>query len=287
MSSSLIPYQQDASLSQYMRQIGRYDVLEAGEEYTLAIRYRDEGDVDAARQLVLGNLRFVIKVAFGYRKYGVPVMELIQEGNLGLMEAVSKFKPEKGYRLITYAVWWIRAYIQKYILDTWSIVRRGTTRAQRKLFYKLNRKEAELAHLNEGEVSSEELAEALDVTTADIDAMRQMLRGGDVSLDAPMAGDEQGSYVDFLADATADQESMVIEDEQRYMLSNAVDTVRGVLSERDQMILDRRILAEDPDTLEVLSRDFKVSRERVRQLESGIRKKIAGLLTSDASPYPA
>jgi len=263
-----------------MRHLGQYALLSPEEEYSLAQRYREDADLEAARQLVLGNLRFVVKIAFGYRKYGLPMMELIQEGNLGLMEAVSKFKPDKGFRLITYAVWWIRAYIQKYILDTWSIVRRGTTRAQRKLFYKLNRKEAELTHRNETAVSSEELAKELDVSTEDIDEMRQMLRGGDISLDAPLGGDEDGTYVDFLADAAADEEATVIADEQRYLLGSAVDTVRSVISDRDKAILDRRILAEEPATLEVLSHDFSISRERVRQLETVIRQKIAGLLTA-------
>jgi RNA polymerase sigma-32 factor len=264
-------------LAKYMRELANHDVLEREEEERLAYLYYETGDVDAARRLVLSHLRFVVKVAFGYKRYGLPMMEIIQEGNLGLMEAVRKFNPNKGYRLITYAVWWIRAYIQRYILDMWSVVRRGTTRAQRKLFYNLQKTTNQLAQSEGRELKAGEIAEALDVEESDVQAMQQMMRGADVSLDQTL-GDDGDSYIDFLADSSDSQEQQYIANEEVVQVRDAVDTVRSVLNDRDRDILERRLLAEDPATLEELSKDYSISRERVRQLESNIKKKIKGLL---------
>lgn len=281
MTQALVPYAGGSDLSQYLREISQYPLLEREQETELALRYRDTGDLDAARKLVLSNLRFVVKVAMGYRKYGLPVMELVQEGNLGLMEAVRKFDPTKGYRLITYAVWWIRAYIQKHILDMWSIVRRGTTRAQRKLFYNLRKTANEMQQQAGRDMSADELAEALDVDTADVQAMQQMMSGADVSLDAQMSvgdDDEGVTYMDFLADSSDSQETIVIAEEERGAVAAVIESLHETLSERDRAILDRRLLADPPATLEELSRDYGISRERVRQLEDTLKKKIRGML---------
>ncbi len=279
--SALVSYNKSADLSQYMRDLANYPVLERSEEERLSLHYYETGDVETARKLVMSHLRFVVKVAFGYKKYGVPLMDLIQEGNLGLMEAVRKFNPHKGYRLITYAVWWIRAYIQKYILDMWSVVRRGTTRAQRKLFYSLQKTVNQLSQEAGGEVSTSDLALALDVSEDDIVQMQQMMRGSDVSLDLPVEEGES-SYVDFLVDTTPSQEDESIRSEETVEITQAIDTVRSVLSDRDKDILEKRLLAEDPATLEELSKVYDISRERVRQLETNIKKKIKGLLTTSA-----
>lgn len=287
MSQALVPYAGGSDLSQYLREISQYPILDRDQETELALRYRETGDLEAARKLVLSNLRFVVKVAMGYRKYGLPVMELVQEGNLGLMEAVRKFDPEKGYRLITYAVWWIRAYIQKHILDMWSIVRRGTTRAQRKLFYNLRKTANEMQQQAGRDMSADELAEALDVDTADVQAMQQMMSGADVSLDAQVAvgdDDEGVTYLDFLADSGDSQETVVIAEEERGKVAAVIQSLHNTLSERDRAILDRRLLADPPATLEELSRDYGISRERVRQLEDTLKKKIRGMLVGSVSP---
>ena len=287
MSQALVPYAGGSDLSQYLREISQYPILDRDQETELALRYRETGDLEAVRKLVLSNLRFVVKVAMGYRKYGLPVMELVQEGNLGLMEAVRKFDPEKGYRLITYAVWWIRAYIQKHILDMWSIVRRGTTRAQRKLFYNLRKTANEMQQQAGRDMSADELAEALDVDTADVQAMQQMMSGADVSLDAQVAvgdDDEGVTYLDFLADSGDSQETVVIAEEERGKVAAVIQSLHNTLSERDRAILDRRLLADPPATLEELSRDYGISRERVRQLEDTLKKKIRGMLVGSVSP---
>ena len=271
MAKNLIPVvSPDGGLSRYLREIRDFPMLDAEEEYVLAKRWREHDDVESAHTLVTSHLRLVAKIAMGYRGYGLPVGELIAEGNIGLMQAVKRFEPDKGFRLATYAMWWIRASIQEYILRSWSLVKMGTTTAQKKLFFNLRRLKGQLQAIEEGDLHPETvktIADKLDVSEDDVVQMNRRLAGADHSLNAPMRVDGEGEWQDWLVDETPDQETVFGEAEEmgkrRDLLADAMQT----LNDRERRILTERRLKDDPSTLEDLSKEFGVSRERVRQIE--------------------
>lgn len=259
--------------AKYLRAISKHPVLTPEEERELALRYK-QGDQEAGKRLILCNLRFVVKVALEYRGYGVRLSDIIQEGNLGLMVALRHFDPSKGYRFISYAIWWIRAYIQNYIMRTWSLVKVGTTQAQKKLFYKMGR----LWELEEGEGSREEklkgLAEELAVKEEDVEEMYERVRFRDLSLDAKVDKEQETTFLDFLADLAPNQEERLADQERIELIKKVIGEALSKLSERERMVIEKRLLTEDPLTLQDLSRVFKVSRERVRQIEIQAIKKL-------------
>lgn len=261
----------EASLNRYLAEIKKFPILAPEQEYMLAKRFQEHGDPDAAAQLVTSHLRLVAKIAMGYRGYGLPVSELISEGNIGLMQGVKKFEPDRGFRLATYAMWWIRASIQEFILRSWSLVKMGTTAAQKKLFFNLRRMKAKLDAFEDGDLSPEHVAKIatdLGVTEEEVTSMnRRMAMGGDTSLNVPMREDSEGQWQDWLADEGPLQDERVAEaqeaDVRHEMLTEAMDD----LNEREKHILTERRLTDDPKTLEELSQVYGVSRERVRQIE--------------------
>ncbi|MFA5516576.1 MAG: RNA polymerase sigma factor RpoH [Desulfuromonadales bacterium] len=265
----------------YMKQINRFALLSREEEYELARVYRQEGDLQAAHRLICANLRFVVKIAQEYRSYGMKMLDLIQEGNIGLMLAVKKFEPEKGIRLISYAVWWIRAYIQNYIIRSWSLVKIGTTQAQKKLFYKLNQARAAVLQLT-GREDAEDIARELTVRDADVEEMAMRMAARDSSLDVQLTAGEDYTLMDTLADDRDNQEERLLQDEQEQLLSAQVRTALSVLNERERYIVAARILADQPRTLQDLADEFGISRERIRQLEKGALEKVRGSLPQAA-----
>ncbi|MFV2091583.1 MAG: RNA polymerase sigma factor RpoH [Hyphomicrobiales bacterium] len=272
-------------LSRYLSEIRRLPMLEPQEEYMLAKSWREHDDREAAHRLVTSHLRLVAKIAMGYRGYGLPINEVISEGNVGLMQAVKRFEPEKGFRLATYAMWWIRASIQEYILRSWSLVKMGTTASQKKLFFNLRKIKGKIQALNSGDLLPDQvdhIAEKLGVSTADVISMNRRL-GGDTSLNAPMRADsEGGEWQDWLVDDVDDQETMLGNSEElsqrRAMLAGALDQ----LNEREQRIFTARRLDEDQLTLEALSQEFGVSRERVRQIEVRAFEKVQAAVKKQA-----
>lgn len=273
MSSSLPALSN--SLQSYLAQIRNYPVLSREEEHELAMRLRETGDLEAARQLIVSNLKFVVRIANEYKNYNVNTMDLIQEGNIGLMKAVRGFDPTKGYRLISYAVWWIRAYIQNHIMKTWSLVKVGTNQSQRKLFYKLrstkNKIEATGAEMGEDIYS--EIAKELDVPDSQVIEMDRIMSGKDLSLDATVEGSTERTYLDVLGD-TFDQEQFLEDSQTRPLVARKIKEVLANLKDRERYIIERRILTDSPETLEKLSRKFGISRERVRQIEKNALNKI-------------
>ncbi len=267
----------DSGLARYLDEVRRFPMLEPQQEYMLAKSYREYGDRDAAQQLVTSHLRLVAKIAMGYRGYGLPIGEVISEGNVGLMQAVKRFDPEKGFRLATYAMWWIRAAIQEYILRSWSLVKMGTTANQKRLFFNLRKVKGQISALEEGDLHPDqvaEIAERLGVTEDDVVSMNRRL-GGDASLNSPLRADaESGEWQDWLVDESDDQEKILVRSEEldnrRQMLAEALET----LNDRERRIFEARRLSEDPITLEMLSEEFGVSRERVRQIEVRAFEKI-------------
>jgi RNA polymerase sigma-32 factor len=260
----------DGNLSRYLQEIRKFPMLEQQQEYMLAKRWREHDDAEAAHQLVTSHLRLVAKIAMGYRGYGLPVSELISEGNVGLMQAVKRFDPERGFRLATYAMWWIRAAIQEYILHSWSLVKMGTTAAQKKLFFNLRKLKGQMQAIEEGDMSPENVAKIatkLEVSEEDVVNMDRRLSSPDHSLNAPLRVDGDGEWQDWLVDDSASQESLLADREEfgqrQQMLRKAM---RG-LNERERHILRERRLKEDPATLEELSQVYGISRERVRQIE--------------------
>lgn len=261
----------EGSLSRYLQEIRKFPMLEPQEEYMLAKRWKEHEDSEAAHKLVTSHLRLVAKIAMGYRGYGLPIGEVISEGNVGLMQAVKRFEPEKGFRLATYAMWWIRASIQEYILRSWSLVKLGTTAAQKKLFFNLRKVKGQIQAIEDGDLDHEhvtEIATRLGVTEDEVISMNRRLSGPDNSLNAPMRADaEGGEWQDWLVDDTVDQETALGEDEEmslrREMLAQAMQT----LNEREMHILTERRLKDEPATLEDLSQEYGISRERVRQIE--------------------
>ncbi|WP_404333336.1 RNA polymerase sigma factor RpoH [Sphingomonas sp. MMS12-HWE2-04] len=261
----------EASLNRYLAEIKKFPILTPEKEYMLAKRFQEHGDTDAAAQLVTSHLRLVAKIAMGYRGYGLPVSELISEGNIGLMQGVKKFEPERGFRLATYAMWWIRASIQEFILRSWSLVKMGTTAAQKKLFFNLRRMKAKLDAFEDGDLSPEHLAKIatdLGVTEEEVTSMnRRMAMGGDTSLNVPMREDGESQWQDWLQDDGPLQDEAVAESQEADVRHTMLVDAMEDLNEREQHILTERRLTDDPKTLEELSQVYGVSRERVRQIE--------------------
>jgi RNA polymerase sigma-32 factor len=260
----------EGSLTRYLQEIRKFPMLAPEEEFMLAKRWQEHGDIEAAHRLVTSHLRLVAKIAMGYRGYGLPIGELISEGNVGMMQAVKRFDPDRGFRLATYAMWWIRASIQEYILRSWSLVKIGTTAAQKKLFFNLRRIKGQLAAIDEGELSAEhvkKIAHDLDVPEADVISMNRRLAAPDHSLNAPMRIDGDGEWQDWLVDETPNQETRLAENEESSSRHKLLDQALGVLNERERHIIEERRLKDEPATLEDLSQKYGISRERVRQIE--------------------
>jgi len=265
------------SLTLYLSEINRIPLLSADEEKSLALRFREEGDLQAAHALITANLRFVVKVAGEYRSYGMKMLDLIQEGNIGLMMAVRKFDPSKGVRLISYAVWWIRAYIQNHIISAWSLLKIGTTQAQRKLFFKLNQaKQAIISMTGESDLHSAALT--LDVKDSEAQEMEQRLRG-ELSLDVEMFEGEGGTFLESLPDLRQNQEELLAEYQESDILERGVASALQNLNEKERFVIERRVTSESPMTLQEIADHFSLSRERVRQIEEGALKKMKRLLT--------
>ena len=270
----------DGNLSKYLARIRSFPILEKDEEYMLAKAWSEREDVEAAHQLVTSHLRLVAKIAMGYRGYGLPLSDLISEGNIGMMHAVKKFDPEKGFRLATYAMWWIKASIQEYILRSWSLVKIGTTAAQKKLFFNLRRLKGKIDAIDGGDLKPEQvtyIADSLDVPETEVISMNQRMSGGDKSLNTPMTNDIDGGgeWQDWIEDSRENQEISFAEREefeaQYSVMKNAIES----LNPREQRIIQARRLTEPPITLEELSDEFKVSRERIRQIEVRAFEKLA------------
>mgnify|MGYP003582758060 FL=1 len=261
----------DVSMNRYLAEIRKFPILAAEEEYMLAKRWQQHQDPQAAARLVTSHLRLVAKIAMGYRGYGLPVAELISEGNIGLMQGVKKFEPDKGFRLATYAMWWIRASIQEFILRSWSLVKMGTTAAQKKLFFNLRREKARIAAFEDGDLTPDqvsEIATRLGVNEDEVISMnRRMAMGGDASLNSPMREDGEGEWQDWLADETPRQDVLIAESEEREVRHELLNEAMESLNDRERHIITERRLRDDPLTLEELSQQYGVSRERVRQIE--------------------
>jgi RNA polymerase sigma-32 factor len=267
----------ESSFALYIAEIRRFPMLEPQEEYMLAKRWREHDDRDAAHKLVTSHLRLVAKIAMSYRGYGLPISEVVSEGNVGLMQAVRRFEPERGFRLATYAIWWIKAAIQEYILRSWSLVKMGTTANQKKLFFNLRKAKARISALDEGDMRpdvAKQIAIQLGVTEQDVVEMNRRL-GGDASLNAPIRENgDSGEWQDWLVDDSASQESRLAESEQSENRHKALGQALGVLDGRERRIFEARQLAEEPSTLEELADEFGVSRERIRQIEVRAFEKV-------------
>ncbi|MBM3618554.1 MAG: RNA polymerase sigma factor RpoH [Alphaproteobacteria bacterium] len=287
MATNLPTLSSDASLTQYLREINEFPMLEKDEEYSLAKKWVEKGDVAAAHRLVTSHLRFVAKIAMGYRGYGLPVSDLIAEGNIGLMQAVKRFDPDKGFRLSTYAMWWIKASIQEYVLRSWSLVKIGTSATQKRLFFNLRRLKNKLQDYQHNTLTPEnvtKVAKELDVSEEDVRDMDMRFSVSDRQLNAPISGEEGTSeYMDMLASEEESQETQLVEWQERgnrqMLLANAIAT----LNEREQDILTRRRLQEPPATLEELSQEHSISRERVRQIEVRAMEKLHTAITAEAN----
>lgn len=276
----------DGGLTRYLEEIRRFPMLEPQEEYMLAKRYHEHNDPKAAHKLVTSHLRLVAKIAMGYRGYGLPIGEVISEGNVGLMQAVKRFEPERGFRLATYAMWWIKASIQEYVLRSWSLVKMGTTANQKRLFFNLRKVKSKIQALDDGDLNPEqvkEIASRLNVSEDDVISMNRRL-SGDTSLNAPIRASEgeSGEWQDWLVDESNSQEQTLIEQDElenrRSMLEHAMDG----LNEREKRIFKARRLADDPETLEELSSEFNISRERVRQIEVRAFEKVQNAVKAAA-----
>ena len=267
----------EASLQRYMQEIRQFPMLAPEEEYMLGKRWREHGDTAAAHKLITSHLRLVAKIAMGYRGYGLPIGEVISEGNIGLMQAVKKFEPDRGFKLATYAMWWIKASIQEYILRSWSLVKMGTTANQKKLFFNLRKAKGKISALEEGDMRPDQvalIAKRLGVTQQDVVDMNRRL-GGDVSLNAPVRNDgDTGEWQDWLVDDREDQESVLAQHEEKDNRHQALTDALSVLNERERRIFEARRLADEPVTLEELAEEFGVSRERVRQIEVRAFEKV-------------
>src|SRR3954470_11813335 len=291
MQPSALP-SSTGSLAMYLAEINKYPLLTVDEEQRLARLYAKSSDLDAAHKLVTSNLRFVVKVAYEYRSYGIKMADLIQEGNIGLMKAVQKFDADKGIRLISYAVWWIRAYIQNYILKSWSLVKLGTTQAQRKLFFSLARTRRELEKLGENDgstaVNVDDIAKKLRVKPQEVREMEQRMGGRDLSLDAPMGEDGGNSHVDFVVSQGAAQDDEFADKEEAGLINERVKVALARLDPRERFIIEQRVMNERPMTLKELGEHFGFSRERARQLEIRAKDKLKGeLATLMAEVEPA
>ena len=266
----------EGSLSHYLQQIKKFPMLEAKEEYMLAKSWRDRGDIRAAQKLVTSHLRLVAKIAIGYKGYGLPVSELVSEGNIGLMQAVKKFDPEKGFRLATYAMWWIKASIQEYVLRSWSLVKMGTTTAQKKLFFNLKKLKNQLAPMSEGDLKKEhvkEISKRLNVKEEEVVSMNRRLAGKEQSLNAKV-GEGDDEWLDWLSDNSLDQELRVSQNQEMRKKKELMNKSMDILNEREKEILTARRLSEEAVTLDELSKKYKISRERVRQIETKAFEKL-------------
>src|SRR4030081_2022504 len=283
----------EPGLTHYLEEIRRFPMLEPQEEYMLAKRWREHGDRTAAHKLVTSHLRLVAKIAMGYRGYGLPISEVISEGNVGLMQAVKRFEPEKGFRLATYAMWWIKAAIQEYILRSWSLGKMGTTANQKKLFFNLRKAKSKISALEEGDLRPDQvklIAKRLGDTEQDVVDLNRRL-GGDVSLNAPIREDgDSGEWQDWLVDEVSDQETRLAESEESDNRRKALGDALSVLNDRERRIFEARRLADDPITLEDLAAEFGVSRERVRQIEvrafEKVQRAVKSRIAAMESPAP-
>jgi RNA polymerase sigma-32 factor len=262
------------SLQSYLIQINQFPLLTQEEEFQLAVTYRKYNDLKSAQKLITSNLRFVVKVAFEYKSYGVKLLDLVQEGNIGLMMAVKKFDPYKGYRFISYAIWWIRAYIQNFIIKSWSLVKIGTTQAQKKLFYKIGKVRKALESEGDSEKKYELLAKNLDVAKSDIIEMEQRMSSRDFSLDAPFDEDHELTHLDLLQENSLNQEEALVREEEKEIREREVVNAMKRLNEKEVYVIKNRIMADSPLTLQEIGNHLKLSRERVRQIESEALKKL-------------
>jgi RNA polymerase sigma-32 factor len=263
-----------STLDIYIAEINRFHVLSADEEFRLAVRFKKYNDVEAAEKLVVSNLRFVVKIAHEYRNYGVKLTDMIQEGNIGLMHAVKKFDPYKGYRLISYAVWWIRAYIQNFIIKSWSLVKIGTTQAQRKLFFKLSQAKKRLETISEKNPEFREIAESLGVKEHEIEEMDLRLSHRDLSLDAYINDESETAHIDYLTYGGEDQEMVLIKKEEMHLVKRNIAGALANLNERESFIIRHRIMTDNPITLQEIGNKYKITRERARQIEKQALKKL-------------
>lgn len=264
------------TIERYLAEIGNHPILSRKEEHKLATKYKEDGDLEAAKQLIRANLKFVVKIANEYKNYGINPMDVIQEGNLGLMQAVKRFDPTRGYRLISYAVWWIRAYIQNYVVKTWSLVKVGTTQAQRKLFYKLRSTKNEM-DLTKQQLSPEDyklLADKLGVPDQAVIEMDKRMKTKDFSLDTEIKDKSEATHLDFLQDKRLDQEDIISKAQEEEVVQEGLSDALEILSDREKYIIKNRVLSESPLTLEEIGQKYEISRERVRQIESAALKKI-------------
>jgi RNA polymerase sigma-32 factor len=284
-ASTLPTIARDGSLAHYLQEIRKFPMLDPGEEYMLAKRWHEHDDPEAAHRLVTSHLRLVAKIAMGYRGYGLPLAELISEGNVGMMQAVKKFDPDRGFRLATYAMWWIRAAIQEYVLHSWSLVKMGTTAAQKKLFFNLRRLKGQLQAIDEGDLSPEnvkKIAKELEVPEADVVSMNRRLASADHSLNAPLRAEGEGEWQDWLVDETDDQETRLGERQELGLRRDLLRDALSHLNERERDILAARRLSDNPATLEDLSQRYGISRERVRQIEVRAFDKLQRTIKSAA-----
>jgi len=284
-----LPVIAEGGLARYLAEIRRFPMLEPQQEYMLAKRWREHEDPKAAHELVTSHLRLVAKIAMGYRGYGLPIGEIVSEGNVGLMQAVKRFEPDRGFRLATYAMWWIRASIQEYILRSWSLVKMGTTASQKKLFFNLRKAKSRISAFEEGDLlpeNVEKIATRLGVSRQDVIEMNRRM-GGDASLNAPLREEGEGEWQDWLVDDSDDQERLLLAQEES---NNRLKALRGaldVLNPRERRIFEARRLADDPVTLEQLSEEFGVSRERVRQIEVRAFEKVQAAVRSGVARIEA
>jgi RNA polymerase sigma-32 factor len=270
MAAGYLMLSPEGGLSRYLAEIRNFPMLEPEEEYMLAKRWKEHEDADAAHKLVTSHLRLVAKIAMGYRGYGLPINEIVSEGNVGLMQAVKRFEPDKGFRLATYAMWWIKASIQEYILRSWSLVKIGTTAAQKKLFFNLRKAKNSIKAIEDGDLKPEnvkQIATKLGVTEEEVVMMNRRLAAPDHSLNAPLRADSEGEWQDWLVDDSPNQEAMLADREEKDDRSELLAEGMKALNERERNILTARRLKEEPATLEDLSKEYDISRERVRQIE--------------------
>ena len=286
MKNNMIPsISNEGNLSSYMEQIKKFPLLEAKEEYMLAKAWKNQGDVKAAHKLVTSHLRLVAKIASGYRGYGLPLSDLISEGNIGMMHAVKRFEPEKGFRLATYAMWWIKASIQEYILRSWSLVKIGTTAAQKKLFFNLKKIKSKISAIEDGDLTPDQvdkIATELSVPHKEVISMNRRISGSDYSLNSPVTDDSSGEWQDWLEDDTQNQEASFADTEEYLIKKNILSDSLEDLNERERDIISERQLSENPLTLEELSNRYGVSRERIRQIEAKAFEKLQTKMTEKA-----
>jgi RNA polymerase sigma-32 factor len=287
----------EAGLQRYMQEIRQFPMLQPDEEYMLAKRWKEHGDAQAAQKLITSHLRLVAKIAMGYRGYGLPIGEVISEGNVGLMQAVKKFEPDKGFRLATYAMWWIKASIQEFVLRSWSLVKMGTTANQKKLFFNLRKVKSQIEALEDGDLRPDQvqlIAKKLGVTEEDVVSMNRRL-GGDTSLNAHMRDDSEGEWQDWLVDESDNQEEMLAQSEEQQMRHGLLVEAMEKLTDRERRVFEARRLQDEPATLEDLSQEFGVSRERIRQIEvrafdkvqKAVKNASQRLLAPKTLPAPA